>query len=255
MQLIGFIIVLSKTKQMKKYKIVLLLASLAFCMSSSVGYARKTFTAPQEERTVANFKGIAAGGPIDVKVSIGNKEAIRFEGDQNAIAELTSEVINGILIIKPKTKWSDWSRRYSRPEITVYITAKRLSSLAMSGSGNMVVDNAISGSELVVTLSGSGSIKATANTGKFTAVISGSGTMDIKGKADDSNLTLSGSGNFLGKGFTVNDASVQISGSADVFIKANSKLEAVISGSGNITYTGNPVVKKTILGSGNISKG
>lgn len=239
---------------MKKLNILLLLTILTFSFNASIAYATSNTTAFQDERTIGSFKGIASGGPLKVKVTIGNKESIRFEGNKDAIADLITEVNDNILVIKPKTKWNDWSRRYNRPEVTVYITAKRLTSLTLSGSGSLEVENPINGSDLVTTLSGSGSIKATANVSSFEGVLSGSGTLNIAGKTTTANLTISGSGNLLGKSFTADKASVQISGSANVYIKATGKLEAVISGSGNIYYSGDATVKKTVIGSGNISK-
>ncbi|MGY0038743.1 head GIN domain-containing protein [Pedobacter sp. NJ-S-72] len=185
---------------------------------------------------------------------MGNKESLRLEGDQEAISNLTTEINAGVLTIKPKTKWNDWSRRYNRAQVTVYITAKKINSLTMSGSGNIEVENTINSPELVATLSGSGGITATANVKTFTGTISGSGSIKLSGKADDSNLTLSGSGGFKGKDFAVNDLSAQISGSANVYITANKTIEAVISGSGNIRYSGNATVKKTVIGSGSIRR-
>lgn len=239
---------------MKKLTLLILLVitsnsfrSLAF---SSTPACRKT----QDERKVSNFKGVAAGGPINVKITLGNTESIRFEGDREAIAELISEVENGVLTIRPKTRWNEWSRRFTRPEITVFITAKRLTSLTMTGSGNMEVINAITGSTLAVTLSGSGNIQGTTTVDSFAGEISGSGNITFSGKATDATLTLSGSGSFRGKTLATENAVVQISGSADVSIRASAKLEAVISGSGDIHYSGNAVVKKTIIGSGSVSR-
>lgn len=240
---------------MKKLNILILLALLTINYTASACSEITISTrGRQEERTMGSFKGIASGGPLNVKVMMGNKESIRFEGDADAIADLTTIIIDGVLTIKPKTKWNDWSRKYKRPNITAFITAKKVSSLTMSGSGNMEVVNGINSSELVATLSGSGSIKAIANVKTFTGVISGSGNLGITGKANDSNLTLSGSGQFNGKGFAVNDLSVQISGSADVYIGASQSIEAVISGSGNVNYTGSPKITKTTIGSGRVRK-
>lgn len=239
---------------MKKLNTLLLLVIFTFSLNAGIAHAISKTTAFQDERTVGSFKGIATGGPLTVKVTIGNKESIRFEGDKDAIAELITEVNDNILSIKPKTKWNDWSRRYNRAEVTVYITAKRLTSLTLSGSGSMEVLNPVNGSDLVTTLSGSGSIKATANVSSFEGVVSGSGTLNIAGKTTDANLTISGSGSLRGKSFTGEKVSVQISGSANVYIKATGKMEAVISGSGNIYYSGDATVKKTIIGSGSISK-
>jgi len=233
---------------------LLLLALLTFSFNANAHFTKRTAPVLQEERTVGSFKGIAAGGPLNVKVTLGNSESIRFEGDKDAIAELVTEVNSGILTIKPKTKWNDWSRRYNKPNVTVYINAKRLSSLTMSGSGNMEVSNTINGSELVTTLSGSGSIKASANVRSFSGVLSGSGNINLAGKSDDATLTISGSGSFRGKSFSVNKAEVQISGSADAYIRASQNIDAVISGSGSIIYSGDAAVKKTIIGSGSVSK-
>jgi hypothetical protein len=173
------------------------LNTMLLLVLTTIGYATKAdsatiSTSAPQERTISSFKGIAAGGPLDVRVTLGNTESIRFEGDRDAIAELVTEVLEGILTIRPKTKWSDWSRRYRKPEITVYINAKRLFSLTMSGSGNLEVTNTVNASELVATLSGSGSIKARANIKSLTGVLSGSGNINLSGKSDNANLTISG---------------------------------------------------------------
>lgn len=239
---------------MKKLSSLFLIALFISIYSASATEITISSSAQQEDRTTIPFKGVASGGSLKIKITLGNKESIRLEGDADAIADLVTEVKEGILIIKPKTKWNDWSRKYRNADITAYITAKRLTSLTMSGSGSMEVANTINNSELAVTISGSGSIKATANTKSFTGVISGSGSLSLGGKADDANLTLSGSGQFGGKSFTVNDLSVQISGSANVYIAANEKIEAVISGSGNVYYSGNATIQKTTIGSGRVRK-
>ncbi|AMQ01529.1 hypothetical protein AY601_4700 [Pedobacter cryoconitis] len=240
---------------MKKLNTLLLLALVTlgyYVNAKSAIRINKSFT--EEERPVGSFKGVATGGPLTVKITMGNKESLRLEGDQEAISNLTTEVISGVLTIKPKTKWNDWSRKFSSAHVVVYITAKKISSLTMSGSGNIEVENSINSPELVATLSGSGGITASANVKSFTGIISGSGAIKLSGKADASNLTLSGSGGFKGRDFSVNDLSAQISGSANVYITANKSIEAVISGSGSIRYSGNAVVRKTVIGSGSVRK-
>lgn len=239
---------------MKKLNTLLLLIIFTFSLNTGIVHATSKTIAFQDERTIGNFKGVATGGPITIKITMGNKESVRLEGNQDAIADLITEVNDGILTIKPKTKWNDWSRTYNRANVIVYITAKRLTSLTMSGSGNVEVTNKINGAELAITLSGSGTIKAAASVKSFAGMISGSGAVTLAGRSDDANLTLSGSGTFRGKTFFVDKASVQISGSANVYITVASKIEAVISGSGNIYYSGNATVKKTIIGSGNVTK-
>jgi len=206
------------------------------------------------ERDVKNFNGVAAGGPLNVVITIGSKESCRFEGDADAIATLITEVKGSVLIIRPQNSWTSWEKKYENKKITAYVTAKSINSLTMSGSGSMSVIGNINSKSLAATLSGSGNIKATANVDDFSGVISGSGNLMVNGSADDAKVVISGSGNFSGKGLTVNDLSTTVSGSGTVNIKADSKIKAVISGSGNVNYSGNATVEKTVIGSGNVRK-
>ena len=207
-----------------------------------------------EERQIRNFNGVAVSGSIKAIVKIGTEERIRLEGDPDAIAQLITEVKDGILIIRPKTKWMDWNRKFNNTKITAYITAKRLSSLTMSGSGSIEVQNPVVETELSATLSGSGNIKVTAEVKSFNAVISGSGNIVVSGKANEANITINGSGSVKGTALSVAVASTTISGSGSIYVNATKKINAVTSGSGSVYYSGNPSVDKTVIGSGGVRR-
>lgn len=205
-----------------------------------------------DEREVKNFNGIIAGGPIQVMVKFGNKESLRFEGDKEAIATLITEVKGDKLVIRPKTSWVSWARKYENKKIIAYVTAKQLSSLTMSGDGSITVSGNITAEEFATTLSGSGIIKANVEADKITAVVSGSGNANITGKATTASVTLSGAANFGSKALSVDQLSARISGKGSINVKTDGKIKAVISGSGHVYYTGNPEIEKTVLGSGGV---
>lgn len=207
-----------------------------------------------EERQIGNFNGVAVSGSIKAIIKIGTKEHIRLEGDQDAIAQLITEVKDGILIIRPRTKWMDWNRKFNNSRITAYITAKKLNSLTMSGSGSIEVQNPVVGTELFTTLSGSGNIKVAADVKSFNAVISGSGNIAVSGKANEANITINGSGSVKGTAFSVAVASTTISGSGSIYVNATKKINAKTSGSGSVYYSGNPAVDKTVIGSGGVKR-
>lgn len=243
---------------MKKLNILLVAVCLTCSANLFAGSPATTKLSPaylQEDRNVGSFSGIAAGGSLNYNVTMGSSESLRFEGDADAIAELVAEVNGSVLEIRPKTKWNDWNRKYNRAKITVHITARKLSSLTLSGSGSMLVNGTINGKDLVTTLSGSGNIKAGINVSNYRSVISGSGRVVQTGKATDAVVTLSGSGSFGGKDFAAENVKLQISGSANAAITANKTIDIVISGSGHVTYYGNAKVNKTMIGSGSIRKG
>ncbi|WP_029277381.1 head GIN domain-containing protein [Pedobacter borealis] len=207
-----------------------------------------------DNRDVKNFNGVAAAGPINVIVTLGNSESCRLEGDADALASIVTEVKGNVLVIRPQTSITSWTRKYEGKKITAYVTAKELASLTVSGDGNLSVNGKISTGSLTTTVSGSGSIKATADVDNYSGVISGSGTINITGGADHAKVVISSSGTFAGKSFSTKTLTSTISGSGTVNIAVSESIRAVISGSGSVNYSGNPSVDKTIVGSGGVRK-
>lgn len=242
---------------MKKLSLLLSFALLSLGLYSQANAAIRISATHllDEERKVSNFTGIAVGGSLKVYVKIGNTESLRLEGDQEAIDQLITEVKDGTLSIRPKkSEWKQWFKKYGNTKVTAYITAKKLTSLAMSGSGSIEVEQTINTSSLDVALSGSGNIKASVNAQNFEAAISGSGGMNISGKAKKAEIAVSGSGGFSGRAFSAEDVDAHVSGSGSVHINVQKSLDAATSGSGSVNYTGNPTVTKTASGSGRVRK-
>ncbi|MGM9477731.1 head GIN domain-containing protein [Pedobacter sp. GSP4] len=208
----------------------------------------------RDDRDVKDFNGVAAAGPINVIVTLGNTESCRLEGDADALASIVTEVKGNVLVIRPQTSITSWSRKYEGKKITAYVSAKELASLTVSGDGNMTVNGKISTGSLTTTVSGSGSIKASADVDNYSGVISGSGSINLTGGADHAKIVISSSGTFAGKAFGVKTLSTTISGSGTVNIAADESIKAVISGSGSVNYSGNAAVEKTVFGSGRVRK-
>ena len=208
----------------------------------------------KQDREVRNFTGVAAGGPIQVIITLGNTESLRFEGDADAISTLVSEVKGNVLVIRPQTSWTSWAHKYENKKIIAYVSVKTLKSLTMSGDGKMSVTGTIKTDAFTTTLSGSGSITASVNVNQYTAVISGSGNLNVSGSGDNSTITISGSGNFTKKDFAVDNLTAVVSGSGSINVKVSDSINAVISGSGKVNYSGNPSIEKRVIGSGGLRK-
>lgn len=236
----------------------IVLASLTLASTAHVfakAPASHHVSAPQkEDREVKNFNGVASAGPINVIVTLGNTESCRLEGDAETLASIVTEVKGNVLVIRPKTSITSWSRKYEDKKITAYVSVKELASLTVSGDGNMTVNGKISTGSLTTTVSGSGNIKASAEVDNYSGVISGSGSINLTGGSDHAKVVISSSGTFAGKSFTVKTLTTTISGSGTVNIAADESIRAVISGSGSVNYSGNPTVDKTVVGSGKVRK-
>lgn len=236
----------------------ILLASLTLSFSLNVvakdQISINTSKNNSDERDVKNFNGVAVAGPINVIVTLGNSEGCRLEGDAEALASIVTEVKGNILVIRPQTSITSWSRKYEGKKITAYVSAKELASLTVSGDGNLTVNGKISTGSLTTTVSGSGNIKAAADVDDYSGVISGSGAINITGGADRAKVVISSSGTFSGKSFSTKKLTSTISGSGTVNIAVSESIRAVISGSGSVNYSGNPTIDKTVIGSGGVRK-
>lgn len=236
----------------------ILLASLTLSFSiNAVAKDQISITTSKnksDDREVKNFNGVAVAGPINVIVTLGNSESCRLEGDAETLASIVTEVKGNVLVIRPQTSITSWSRKYEGKKVTAYVSAKELASLTVSGDGTLTVNGKISTGSLTTTVSGSGNIKAAADVDNYSGLISGSGAINLTGGADHSKVLISSSGTFAGKSFSTKTLTSTISGSGTVNIAVSDSIKAVISGSGNINYSGNPSVDKTVIGSGGVKK-
>jgi hypothetical protein len=206
-----------------------------------------------ETREVSGFSGISSAGSYNVFITMGNTESLKIEGDSEQISLIETVVEDGILKIRTKNRNKSWKQNFNG-KVNIYVTAKSLEKITLSGSGNIKVSGVVKANDLNTTLSGSGSISLSVDADNYTATISGSGGINVKGNAENAKINLSGSGSFEGRDLKTSATTARVNGSGGVRIQADKSIEAAMSGSGNIRYSGNASVRSTKSGSGNISK-
>lgn len=209
--------------------------------------------AADDTRNVSGFTGISSSGSYNVIITMGNTENLRLEGDAEQIAEIETVVESGILKIRNKSKNGSWNRKWNG-KVNIYVTAKSLKSIVLSGSGDINVKGVVKSTDLSTTLSGSGNISLTLDATNYSAIISGSGEIKASGKTDNARINVNGSGDFEGDGLRTNVTSAKVSGSGNIAVNAEKALDAAMSGSGNIRYSGSADVKSSKSGSGRITK-
>ena len=118
-----------------------------------------TSSAQQEQvRSVSGFTSIGNSASFAVHVKINGTESLKIVGaDAEQAGKIETKVEGGHLEIR----WREGSHPYRMGgRIDIYVTAKTLSGVDMSGSGLMEVDGSLTGSQVDVTSSGSGSLVA-----------------------------------------------------------------------------------------------
>jgi hypothetical protein len=229
---------------MKKFRFTMLAVStlLLLCSFSNPDLPK------EDVRKLDAFSGIGIGVSADVYYTPGSSHEIRIEGDTRDVEDLITEVKDGFL----QVKYDDW--RIRRSKLTIYITSKELDAVKISGSAHFECSKPISSEEMDLAMSGSGNIVLEKLESEEVDVrISGSGDIELlDGSGGEMDVRISGSGAVEAEAFEVEEFSASISGSGSVRITASKELEVRISGSGKVYYHGDPRVNSSSSGSGKV---
>ena len=207
-----------------------------------------------ETREVSNFHGIASGGSFNIVVKMGDEESLEIEGDETDIDRIETIVQNGTLKIRMKRDPKNFNIPFNS-QVNIYITAKKLDALAVSGSGNLEVEGALNSASANIQLSGSGSLKAKVETQSVSVILSGSGGLNLSGTTGSSTITLSGSGDLNAVDLKSKTSNIKIVGNATATLYVQDYLNASLVGPCSIKYKGNAEVKLTkLVGTGTVTK-
>ncbi len=227
----------------------------------------------KQDRDAKDFKGINLSTSANVFVKQGTAFKVTVEAQKNILDIVETVVENGILNIQFKT--GSWNLRFDK--LNVYVETPSVSSLEISGSGDMTVESAFTADDFTLAISGAGNIKmpngVTAKKLKIsiggsgdinmdkttapelTAELTGSGGLNIRGTGEKAHLEIMGSGDIKATDFTTKATEATTTGSGNISCHASEKLDAHVTGSGDIQYTGNPPsVQSSATGSGEIKK-
>ena len=218
-------------------------------------FAVKSANAEEEKRNVPSFSEISLKVSAKVYVTQGSEQSLKIMAKSSTLDELITEVKGRRLYIRfPNKKF--FQRNFNPGKIEIYITVPEVNALAVSGSGDIYIDD-LESRILDMAVSGSGNIKIEdLDSKRVKASISGSGNVSVGkgGVAEELSVSISGSGNFNGKGFEADQVTVHTSGSGNASVRSNGSVKARIAGSGNIYYGGNPSIDASVAGSGKVKK-
>lgn len=199
-----------------------------------------------ESRTLAGFTAIDYMMEGDVEIRKAAYHEIVIEGNSNQIEALKTKVTNGKLKIYSE-------RCLKNTDFAFVIYTPELENVKLSGSGDLVVRDDFYSPEMAFDVSGSGSIRASAeSSSKVRAKLSGSGKLHLEGACDIFEGQISGSGKINAFALVSNTANCSVSGSGNMEIFVTNTLNADISGSGTIKHKGSATVNSTISGSGRV---
>lgn len=233
-----------------KRAMIVAAGSVVVLLAAGCGQVRDAGPATTAQRAVTGFHAVQLETSGDLAIHVGDAEGLAIEAGTNVIDGLTSDVVDGTLVLGGKSgAWFGGSIRYT-------LTVRSLDRIELDGSGNVTGSGVLAGdAALSVAGSGSATVSDVRLTG-LTSDLSGSGGATVTGSTATSTVTVSGSGDFDGSGLAAEQTTVEVSGSGQARVDVSGPLTATVSGSGDVIYTGNPTsVQRDRSGSGDIVAG
>jgi hypothetical protein len=247
-----------KIKTIKNQLIMKLLKSIAvlallLCVTTSHAQWKKIKgegNITTTTRSTSSYDGIKAAGSMDVNLVQGKEGEITIKGDSNLLEYIITEVRDNKLVIKTKKGFNIRSTK----TIVVTVPYESITSVSLSGSGDVENSGTIKADEFKVAIAGSGDIKLKVDSQSLESAISGSGDIELNGSTTDLTVKIAGSGDFDGRNLDSTNVNVKIAGSGGANVVCNGELKARVAGSGDVKYSGKPTNKDTkVSGSGSVS--
>ncbi len=182
-----------------------------------------------ETREVDTFRGIDVSGAYDVEATCGETLRVVISADDNLLPHIRTRVEDGVLFIDSDKAFC------TRNRLKATISVPTVERISLSGAIDLSI-RGVNNADLAVSLSGSGSVRASGKTGSFTAEASGASTIDARELRSKK-------------------VRAKISGACEAVIHAEESLDAEISGAGELIYYGDPArVSRRISGAGELIK-
>lgn len=219
-------------------KISILIALIAFLATPALK--------AQSERNVSGFNSIKITGPMNVDITQGDNESVHVEADPEDMEKITTEVNGGVLTISAR-------ELKGNKNVTIHVTAKEITSVDQTGSGNVTGRSLIKGQSLQLTITGSGNMSMDVGVNDLTVGLTGSGNLTLSGQTQDLKMRVGGSGNADALKLHAQKADVHVSGSGNAMVNVKGDLSGSLNGSGDIEFIGTPKINNiTVRGSGKL---
>lgn len=232
---------------------LLLTGGAALSGAALAGWTTGSGTSASETRPVSGFSAIGVGGNIDVVVRQGSKEGLSLQADDNILPLIETVVEGSAPNARLQVRFKRGESVRTKTPVRVTIDVIQLKALALSGSGDALVE-ALSTPSFALSLSGSSdAVIKKIETPEFKLSISGSGDVKAAGTAGKCEISIAGSGDVASQDLSCDDASVSIAGSGDARLTAKKTMAVTIAGSGDVEYSGGAqLVKSAVAGSGSV---
>jgi len=188
-----------------------------------------------EKREVMSFKGINAGGAIDVSIKTGEEQSVIIETDENLMKNIKTTVSDEILTIK--------STGIKNPtKLNAIVTVPELTFVEAGGASNVKGDGLIKTKDFKVVAHGASSVSLEVDVDYLETIVSGASDLKLSGHATMHKTNVSGAGSLSAKKMVSEKCHYDISGAGDGDLYVTEEVKGETSGSGSVAVFGEPKI-------------
>lgn len=202
---------------------------------------------------VSEFDEIEYGSAFEVEIKKGISFKVTANGDESDIADLSVEVIGGVLIINYGN--GDLFSQISRGKMSLLIeTPATLRSVNLGGASETKVSGFDSFDSFSMDISGASQFELNAAVKKLKIDISGASNVTLNQDLATLEGQISGASTLTANQKSVLAVVLDLSGASTADLNVEEKLDVEVSGASTVTYSGNPQVKEQTSGAGRVIK-
>jgi hypothetical protein len=214
-------------KKIAQYALfVLMVFAFSSCIDLDGDYDQVTGKGAviSQERDLGSFNHVFSAIGADINIYQSDESKVVITMQENLFSYLETNVKESILGLSFGTTMV----RATEP-ITIDIYTPTFKKFSLSGAGDVYSE--MPAEEIL---------------------ISGAGRLEFKGQGTKVAINVSGAADINLYEMPVDEAQVRVSGSGNVWLQAEEKLDITISGSAKIYYKGQPVISTNITGLGEV---
>jgi hypothetical protein len=187
----------------------------------------------KQTREIKAFRGIEAGGAIDVTIEKGDSFIVVIETDENLQDNVKTTVSDSILRITTK------NIRNSK-KLKAYIAMPELTYVKASGATDINGVSLFEPGKMAIFASGAADVSLSLKTDWLETTISGAADVTLNGSAGYNNITVSGAGSLNAKGLETKKADCHITSAGSADLNVTTELHGSVSNSGSYSNIGEP---------------
>lgn len=200
-----------------------------------------------EVRSVGSFDGIIIKGACDVFLSEGSNR-VKLETDANLHEVVDIYVKDGKLIVDNKESIK------KSTEMNLYISARELNLIKVSGAATLKTSDPISGKDLEISVSGAVDGELEVDVACLNVYCSGAATLNLSGRSGCANYEIDGAATLNAYDLRSDEVQIDVKGTGNAQLYATESLDVKVSGMASIDYKGNPSLTKSMRGMGSINQ-